>query len=217
MRFEAVLFDLDGTLLDTLQDIGDSMNAVLERFGFAPHPLEAYRYFVGDGMANLVRRALPEIHRHREATVDACLAALREVYGEHWMDKTRPYPGIPEMLDQLSARKLSLSILSNKPHDFTQAMVRELLPRWDFACVFGERPQVARKPDPSAALEISRLTRIPTEAFAYLGDTGTDMITARSAGMHAVGVLWGFRPAEELTKHGAEILISKPADFLGLL
>jgi phosphoglycolate phosphatase len=217
VKFRAVLFDLDGTLLDTLQDLADSMNGVLLRFGFAGHPREAYKYFVGDGMENLVRRALPETDRDRETTVSECLASMKEAYRGRWMEKTQPYPGIPELLDQLTARRFMLSVLSNKPDDLTRMMVKILLPRWPFEYVFGERPGVPRKPDPAAALEIAERSLVPSEAFAYLGDTGTDMITAKLAGMHAVGVLWGFRRAEELTASGADTLISKPADLLELL
>lgn len=217
MKYQAVLFDLDGTLLDTLQDLADAMNSVLRHFGFAPHPLEAYKYFVGDGMATLVRRTLPEPQRDEEATVGACLASMKAAYGVRWREQTHPYPGIPELLDQLIARKIKLSILSNKPDDFTRLMVGELLPRWHFECVFGERPGLPRKPDPTAALEVAERCRVSPEAFAYLGDTATDMITAKAAGMFAVGVLWGFRPAEELTANGADTLISRPADLLRLL
>jgi phosphoglycolate phosphatase len=217
MKFRAVLFDLDGTLLDTLQDLANSMNSVLVRFGFTGHPPEAYKYFIGDGMENLVRRALPETHKNREATVSQCLVLMKETYRGCWMEQTRPYSGIPELLDQLTKRQITLSVLSNKPNDFTRLMVTKLLPRWPFECVFGERPGVPRKPDSAAALEIAQRCGVLPEAFAYVGDTGTDMLTAKLAGMHAVGVLWGFRPAEELTANGADALISKPAELLDLL
>ena len=217
MRFKAVLFDLDGTLLDTLQDLANSMNNVLLHYGFADHPVEAYQYFVGDGMENLVRRALPETHRNCEATVSSCLTSMKEEYRQRWMEQTRPYPGIPELLDDLTARQIKMSILSNKPDDFTRMAVEKFLPLWHFECVFGERPNVPRKPDPFAALEIAERSRVPAEAFAYLGDTATDMITATAAGMTPIGVLWGFRPAEELTASGAKALISKPSDLQELL
>ena len=193
------------------------MNTVLRRSGLATHSLEAYKYFVGDGMAALVRRVLPELHRKDEATVAACLAEMKEEYRLRWMEQTRPYPGIPELLDQLAARQVLMSVLSNKPDEFTRLMVEKLLSRWQFDCVFGERPGVPRKPDPVAALEIAGHSRVPVEAFAYLGDTATDMITATAAGMVAIGVLWGFRPASELTANGARILLSKPAELLELL
>jgi phosphoglycolate phosphatase len=217
MKFRAVLFDLDGTLLDTLQDLADAMNRVLLRAGFAGHPPEAYKIFVGDGMETLVRRTLPETHGSREDTVSACLASVKQEYRGCWMETTRPYPGIPELLDQLTARQMRMSILSNKPNDFTREMVRYYLSSWHFECVFGERPNVPRKPDPHAALEIVERSGIPPGAFAYLGDTATDMVTAAAAGMYAIGVLWGFRSAEELTANGARVLISKPADLLELL
>lgn len=216
INFRAVLFDLDGTLLDTLQDLADAMNTVLRRFGFAAHPLEPYRYFVGNGMAALVHRALPKPHQDDQALASACLAALKEEYRERWREQTRPYPGIPELLDQLAARQIQMSVLSNKPDEFTRVMVDRFLPHWHFDCVFGERPGIPRKPDPAAALEIARLSAIPVEAFAYLGDTATDMLTATAAGMFPIGVLWGFRPAEELTANGAKTLLSRPSELLAL-
>ncbi len=217
MRFKAVIFDLDGTLLNTLEDLAHSMNSVLQRFGFPSHPLHAYRYFVGDGMETLVRRTLPSDRREEENTVATCLAAMRQEYGLRWKELTEPYPGIPQLLDALTEHRMPRAVLSNKPDDFTRQMVEALLSRWTFHPVFGERPGVARKPDPAGALEIARLLGFPPAEFLYLGDTNTDMQTARAAGMHAVGVLWGFRGREELTAYGAETLLEHPMDLLNLL
>jgi len=214
--FKAVLFDLDGTLLNTLEDIADSVNRVLRRSGFPEHTLEKYKYFIGDGMDVLVRRALPEAGLEEEA-VSRCLTAVREEYARHWADKTRFYEGVPEMLDWLLSRGFQLSILSNKPEDFTRITAEKFLCRWPFHPVLGARPSVPKKPDASGAFEVSKITGIPPEKFVYLGDTDTDMITAVSAGMFPVGVLWGFRPADELLKAGARVLLSHPMELINFL
>ncbi|MCK6628329.1 MAG: HAD family hydrolase [Anaerolineae bacterium] len=216
MPYHAVLFDLDGTLLDTLADLGKAMNRVLVAQGLPGHPLEAYRYFVGEGARLLVTRALPE-NRRDEATIAACLAAFQADYNQNWRVETKPYPGIPEMLDALTARGLKLAVLSNKPYDFTVRCVRKLLPRWTFEPVFGLRETVPRKPDPAGALEIAACLNIPPAHFLYLGDTAIDMQTARAAGMFPVGALWGFRSAEELEESGAEVLLEEPLGVLGVL
>ncbi len=211
-----MLFDLDGTLLDTLEDLADSMNAALRQLGFPPHPVAPYRYFVGDGVVNLVARALPEAHRD-EATVAKAVALMRRIYGEHWADKTRPYPGVAELLDALVERGVKMAVLSNKPHDSTQLCVAKLLPRWRFDAVIGQSKAVPPKPDPTGVREIVARLGVPVEQFLYLGDTNTDMQTANAAGMFAVGALWGFRPAEELREAGARVLLERPADLLRLL
>lgn len=216
MPYQAVLFDLDGTLLDTLADLGNAMNRVLAAQGLPGHPLEAYRYFVGEGARLLVTRSLPE-NRRDAATIAACLAAFQADYDQNWQVETKPYPGIPEMLDALTARGLKLAVLSNKPHDFTRRCVHELLPRWTFNPVFGLRETVPRKPDPAGALEIAACLNIPPANFLYLGDTAIDMQTARAAGMFPVGALWGFRSAEELAESGAEVLLEEPVGLLGVL
>jgi phosphoglycolate phosphatase len=216
MKYKAVLFDLDGTLLDTIQDIAESMNSVLRYYNFPAHPVEAYKIFVGDGVEALARRVLPEGRQDAE-TVSGCVSAMRKEYGTRWPNNTRPYEGVPELLDALVARGIKLSVLSNKPDDFTKIMVAGLLPRWPFEPVLGARPFVPQKPDPAGALEIARRISIPPEEFLYLGDTGTDMKTAKAAGMYPVGVNWGFRTAEELETNGAKIIIEKPLELLEIL
>lgn len=214
MNHQTVLFDLDGTLLDSLDDLAESMNAVLLQFGYPQHDREAYKYFIGDGMINLVRRALPEAARSRELTISECLRAMRENYSRRWNASTRPYEGIPELLDALLDRHIKLAVLSNKPDEFTQIAVRELLPSWKFDIVVGERSQVPKKPHPGAAIEIAARLELPPESFLFLGDTGMDMQAANSAGMFAIGALWGFRKAEELLQNGAKALIAHPMDLL---
>ncbi len=216
MAFRAVLFDLDGTLLDTIEDLANCMNSVLGRQGFPGHDIESYKRFVGDGVELLVQRALPE-GRRDDATIVFSVAAMRDEYAKRWSERTQPYKGIPDLLDGLVARGIRMAVLSNKPDDFTKMMVSELLPRRQFEAVLGERPGKGRKPDPQGAFEIASLLGMPPREFLYLGDTNTDMRTATAAGMYPVGALWGFRSAEELIGSGARVLIEKPMDLLGLL
>jgi phosphoglycolate phosphatase len=216
MNYKAVIFDMDGTLLDTLADLAESMNQVLGRFGFPGHGEEAYKYFVGDGIEILARRALPS-DRVNDTLVAQCVSAMVEEYARRWDLKTRPYEGIPELLDALTEKKLPMAILSNKPHDFSLLVADKLLARWTFQVILGARPSVPKKPDPAAALEIARDLRLAPEEILYLGDTGTDMKTARAAGMFPVGALWGFRTESELTAEGARVLIEHPQDLLQYL
>lgn len=216
MKFKAVVFDLDGTLLNTLDDLSDSVNAVLSASGFPTHSTAAYRYFVGDGLRELIKRALPEEHRD-EGTISGTLAAMRQEYGKRWADKSRPYEGIPQLLNALTQFNIKMTVLSNKADEFTQLIVRKLLPDWRFEAVFGEGPGTPKKPDPAGALKIAGLLDIPAAEFIYLGDTNVDMKTAVAAGMYPVGALWGFRKAEELVEGGARILIPKPEALLDFL
>ena len=209
----AVLFDFDGTLVDSIGDIADAMNAVLETHGLATHPVSAYRFFVGDGIETLVGRALPADRRSRE-TVATLLPAMRAEYASRATRNTRPYEGIPELLDALTDRGIPLAICSNKPQEPLEAMVTSLLGRWRFLAVVGARPDLPPKPDPAGALGIAEdLVILPID-WLYLGDTDTDMCTARAAGMRAVGVLWGLRDAEELHQAGAARLVAHPRDVL---
>jgi phosphoglycolate phosphatase len=217
VKRRAVLFDLDGTLLDTIEDLADSMNCVLGRFGFGLHDIETYKYFVGAGVEELVRKALPNDGRITGSVYEACLALMREEYGRRWKDKTRPYDGIADLLDELAQRKVKLAILSNKPHDATLRVVSELLPSWSFDAVLGARPSIPKKPDPLSALEIAEAIQIQPGEFLYLGDTDIDMKTANAAGMYAVGASWGFRRADELIAGGAKTVIEKPVELIELL
>lgn len=213
MSYQAVLFDLDGTLLDTLADLGDSMNRVLRRAGFPEHPLEAYKYFVGDGMEKLALRALPEEGRD-SANAARITTAMKEEYGRHWADKTRPYPGIPELLAELERMRIPAAVFSNKPDEFTRKMIAAFFPGRRFGAVIGARPGVPKKPDPGVPLEIAAALGISPSGFVYLGDTNTDMQTAVAAGMYPVGALWGFRTAAELEASGAKRLIANPREIL---
>ncbi|MFZ5469506.1 MAG: HAD family hydrolase [Myxococcota bacterium] len=211
--FRAVLFDLDGTLCDSLADIGDAVNFVLSRRGFATHSSDAYRRMIGEGVELLIRRALPPSAQDLVAEV---VEEYRHRYVEHFADKTVPYPGIPELLDALTERKVPIAVLSNKRDDFTAACMKALFARWPFAVVRGERPGVPRKPDPAAALEIAEKLDVPPAQVAFVGDTRIDMQTACAAGMWAVGVTWGFRDRAELVAHGARAVIEAPHELMGL-
>jgi phosphoglycolate phosphatase len=216
MPYKAILFDLDGTLLDTLKDIGASVNRVLEGKGFPTHELNVYRYFVGDGSVVLINRALPEEKRNDDV-IRACLTEFLEDYGRNMNVKTKPYEGIPEMLDALNDRGLKMAVLSNKPHELTKQCVTELLSNWNFDVVLGQRNGVPPKPDPAGALEVAKRLNIPPADFLYIGDSGVDMKTAVASGMFPVGVLWGFRSMGELKDNGSLALVDRPSEILSLL
>jgi phosphoglycolate phosphatase len=215
LSFDAAIFDLDGTLVDSLEDLADSVNQVLEESGYPPHPLHAYRRFVGDGIVALVRRALPPSARDQQSLA-RCTDEMRDVYAERWNRKTRPYRGIPELLTELERRGIVTGVLSNKPHAMTQKVVGELLPTSRFDAVLGAEAGFPRKPDPAGALEAARMMNVSPEKTVYFGDSDTDMHTANAAGMYAVGVLWGFRDGDELRAAGARTLVSSP-DEIALL
>jgi len=214
-NFKAVLFDLDGTLLDTLQDIANSTNFALTGMGFPQHDTETYRYFVGLGREYLALCALPETNRNQE-TVDRLVAAINTEYARHWADNTRPYPGIPELLDSLAEKKILIAVLSNKADDFTKIAVSQMLKKWHFEQVLGAQSGVPKKPDPQTALQIAREIGVPPADFIYLGDSDVDMNTATSAGMYPAGAVWGFRTRDELKSGGAKVLLDNPLELLTL-
>ncbi|MGO9831745.1 MAG: HAD family hydrolase [Myxococcaceae bacterium] len=208
----AVIFDLDGTLVDSLGDIAAAMNRSLAARGFPTHPLSAYRTFIGEGVRKLVERALPSGDAAERAAV---LEAYQADYALHLLESSTPYPGIPELLDALTAQRLPMAVLSNKPDAPTRQLVEALLGRWPFRAVAGERPGVPRKPDPAAALELARAMDVAAAHVSFVGDTLVDMATARAAGMRPLGVLWGFR-AEEVAAAGVPT-VQHPSELLPLL
>lgn len=222
MTIKAILFDLDGTLLNTLDDLADSGNQALAAFGLPPRPNDDYRLMVGAGARNLVLRAaanasgLPQ-DRIPEQMVKEMLAVFVQEYARNWAVKTLPYPGVRELLDKLSAAGLKLAVLSNKPDDFTQAIMAHFFRPDEFVAVAGKLPDWPIKPDPALALELCRQMGVEPGEMALVGDSGSDMETAVRAGMLPVGVLWGFRDEAEMTGAGAVWLAETPAalgDFL---
>jgi phosphoglycolate phosphatase len=211
--FRGVIFDLDGTLLDTLGDIADAANCVLAKHGFPPHPLADYRQFVGDGVQMLITRALPPDRRDPD-TVRACLQTMDSEYQRHLNQTAQPYAGVSELLSSLKRRNLRLAVLSNKPDQFTARCVTDFFGKDLFNPILGLRADRPRKPDPAGALEIARSWGVAPSDILYLGDSGTDMQTAVSAGMFPLGVLWGYRDQPELLATGARALLKHPGDLL---
>jgi len=215
-RYRAVLFDLDGTLLDTIEDISRAMNRVLTRRGFPGHSIAEYKYLVGEGMDELVRRSLPADQENKKNIAD-CVRELKQEYTLDKLTKTTPYPGIPELLDSLASGGFRMAILSNKPDDSTRALAGRLLSRWDFEKIAGARPSIPLKPDPTMAAVIAREMGISPEQFICVGDTEIDMLTARAARMYPAGALWGFRTRDELEAGGAMLFLATPDDLRSFL
>lgn len=208
---KAVFFDLDGTLLDSLEDLADTANSVLVRHGYPSHAIDAYRYFVGDGMETLLRRAAPDSLGEEEFS--RLLEPMREEYGKSWAKKSRPYNGIVPMLLELVEREVILAVLSNKPHEFAVLAVEHFFPNIHFAKIQGSPRGGKAKPDPSLALDMAREFKLAPGEVIFMGDSSIDMDTAVAAGMLPVGVLWGFRTEDELKRHGAKILLERPGDI----
>ena len=213
MAVRAALFDLDGTLTNTLDDIANAMNRALRLHGLPEFPVNDYRYLVGDGVKKLAERAC----RGRKELEDDVRRAYQAYYQEHAQVLTAPYPGVEDMLQALRKRGIRLAVFSNKPHADTCRVVAHFFPDVDFEVVRGQMEGVPVKPDPAGALAIAEEMGLSPEEFVYLGDTGTDMRCAVHAGMRPVGVLWGFRTAEELVECGAQALIEHPSQLIGLL
>jgi len=216
MKFKAVIFDLDGTLLDTIQDLSDSVNRALQDLKFPGHDLEAVKTFVGHGIRKLARCALPENARDEETT-GRCVQLIKGNYKDTWKNTTRPFDGVPEMLDAVSNTEIKMGILSNKVDKYTQIIVQDLLSKWDFDAVQGEKPSVPAKPDPAGALEMARGMSIDPAEIIFLGDMDTDVETAVNAGMYPVGVLWGYHSKEKLQAARAKRIIKTPMELLEIL
>ena len=210
----AVLFDLDGTLLDTLADIARTTNTALAEHGCPLHPAEAYKRMVGCGMRTLIRRATG---RDETSFVDAIANRVQELYSADPVGETRPYAGIVELLDQLKTDHIPMAVLSNKPHRLTVAVIEGTLKADRFVSVVGHSDRIGRKPDPAGALEAARALGTDPSEVLFLGDTDVDMQTALRAGMYPVGVAWGFRPVGELLEAGARAVVDHPGEVRKLL
>ncbi len=208
---QAVIFDLDGTLLSTLADLREAANASLALRGLEPRTMEEIRQFVGNGVRNLMKRALPAGSSEQE--IDAALADFKAYYAEHLWVKTVPYDGIPELIAELKARSIKIAVLSNKLDSASKALIEHFFPQ-TFDEVFGERTGVPRKPDPTSCGMVREILGTTPEETLYVGDSGVDMQTAKNAGLYAAGVTWGFRDRTDLLENGADILIDEPNQLL---
>jgi phosphoglycolate phosphatase len=216
MQTRLVIFDLDGTLIDSLGDIGDAMNAVLSDLGHPVHPRDSYRFLVGDGLEILVRRALPpEIIA--ETNIEEVVSLTRQEYSTRWTATTLPFPEVVELLGGLKARGIQTAVLSNKPDFATRAIVGDLFADHAFDVVRGARDDVPLKPDPTAFATIISDLGISAKQTVFVGDTAVDMETGVNAGALTVGVTWGFREADELVAHGADHIINSPLEILEIL
>lgn len=215
MKYTAVLFDLDGTLINSLEDLADSANEALRKHGFGTHPTNAYKKFVGNGIRNLIKNALPD--GTGDSTIDNILEDYRNIYNQNYVNKTRPYYGIHEMLESLKKLDVKMGICSNKPHKPTNEIVEKVLGKQYFEVIFGEREGVPKKPDPASLIEAAEYLGVEPGQTIYLGDSGGDMESAVRAGMLPAGALWGFRDKEELTRCGGQIILTSPIELVDFI
>lgn len=212
---QLVIFDLDGTLLNSIADLGNAANYALEKAGFPTHPAEAYPRFVGNGVRRLIERVLPEGHRSRE-TVNRLLVDFKEYYNDHLTDETRPYPGIPELLRDLTDRGIKVAVASNKYKGAVEVLIRHYFPEIPWAAIEGQKEGIPVKPDPSVVFEILAEVPTPKSGVLYVGDSGVDMETARRACVESCGVTWGFRSRQELQENYAAHIVDTPSQLLRL-
>lgn len=206
------IFDLDGTLLNTIEDLGYAANHALQAHGYPTHSIASYPFFVGNGVRRLIERVLPEDAR-TEATIDRLLSTFKEYYNDHNTDYTKPYEGIPELLSLLSSRGVAIAVASNKYQAATEKLISHFFPTLSFIAVEGQKEGVPVKPDPSIVFEILAKAKTPKADTIYIGDSGVDMETARRACVDSVGVTWGFRPEKELVENHADTIVNSPGDI----
>ena len=211
-----VVFDLDGTLINSLEDLADSANHVLTEHGFPTHPVDAYRYFVGDGVRKLIERILPAEQRNN-AQIEQCKAEFVDYYKIHMEDKTSVYEGITELLKALKAHGLKIAVATNKVHSAVAPLMAKYFPGIQFDSLIGQREGIPVKPAPQIMYDIPKETDCSASEALHVGDTATDMQLAHNAGITPVGVLWGYRPLEELQEAGARYIIEHPLDLLEIL
>lgn len=200
-----IIFDLDGTLINTLFDLGNSCNRTLEKFGHPTHSIDKYQYFVGNGMRKLLERSLPGSYNDDFETM---FAFFLNDYEKHHTNDSKLYPGVYESLKKLNELKIPIAVCTNKKQEFTDTILKHYLADIDFIAAIGDRFDGHHKPDPRHALEIARHMDMDPESIYFVGDSNVDMMTAQNAGMIPVGVSWGFREVKELQEHGAKMIIN---------
>jgi len=215
-NIKLVIFDLDGTLLNTISDLAHSANFALQQNGFPEHPVENYKFFVGNGINKLFERALPE-NEKTEENVLRIRKSFIPYYDEHNTDYTIPYEGIHELLITLQSKGFMLAVASNKYQAATEKLIKKIFPDISFIAIFGQREGVQIKPDPSIVYDILKIANVSTKETIYVGDSGVDMLTASNSGVFSIGVTWGFRPREELETAGADYIANTPTEILKLL
>ena len=215
MRFKGIIFDLDGTLVNSLEDISDAMNTVLTGLNYPTHTYDTYQYFIGSGLRNLVSKALPASNNSDEQ-IEICFDCMINEYREVCTIKTKPYEGIITLLDNLVSRNIKLAVFSNKADELTKKIAAEIFPNY-FDAAVGLSTEELKKPNPFEALEISKNWNLKPEEILFVGDSDIDMQTAINANMFAVGVSWGYRTEEELISSGAKVVISKPSELIEIL
>lgn len=209
------IFDLDGTLVNSLADLADSTNFALEKNGFKAHAKNEYRHFVGDGVPMLIKRALGENYSTQAQA--AVLSDFNERYEKHYADLTCPYDGNEELLMTLKARGVKCAVLSNKPDNFVKIIVSKIYPGFDFAWVQGKADGFPKKPDPTTFFLILNSLGIKPSETLYIGDSNVDIFTGKNAGVETCGVTWGFRDRAELETAGADHIVDKPNEILALV
>jgi phosphoglycolate phosphatase len=215
-RTKLVIFDLDGTLLNTISDLARSTNYALRKNGFPVHPIEDYRRFVGNGIRKLFERALPQGDATEE-NITKIQKTFLPYYDIHNAEHTEPYDGIPELLHILQSKGLLLAVASNKYQQATEKLISRYFPQTSFIAVFGQRRGIPVKPDPAVVCEILRIAGIQAAEALYAGDSGVDMQTASNSGIVSIGVTWGFRPRSELEATGATHIANSTTDILNLI
>lgn len=216
MTYKAVIFDLDGTLLDTIEDIADSLNAVFQQKGYSIFSIEDYKYFAGRGIDELIHSAFQKGNIDT-SEFDSVKRGYIEEYGKRQNAKTQIFPGIMELLQNLTTLGVSINILSNKPHFQTEGVVQHYFNDFPFAFVYGKKTNFEIKPNPESALEIVSKLQLTPKDVLYIGDTNTDIQTAKNAEFKSVGVLWGFRKKTELIEAGADYIVSQPYQILNII
>lgn len=213
---KSVLFDLDGTLVNSLCDLATSCNLALESFGFPIHEIEKYKYFVGNGMQNLIEKILPENKRDND-THKKVFDVFYDYYRQHFADKTVPYEGICELLGNLKKKGLKIGIISNKKHEMTLEVVNKLFDSSIFDVIYGKMEGYPTKPDVRLTLKLMEELGVKPDECVLVGDSGMDMAASVNAGCKGIGVLWGFRGKEELLENGADYIAEKPCEILNLI